>query len=227
MNRLRIPSIVSAVLLVVLVMTAVAGGWAVVTVQTVPEYLVAGKPAALTFLVRQHGHSLTNGLSSTLSASAPGGLSATAAVTPTGKPGEYSAVLTVPEPGDWTIKVDPVTFGEATLLPLKAIRPDAPAPPAVSQVVRGEHLFVAKGCITCHVNTEVTARNLLSAGPDLTGRKFPADFLKKFLADPAKTKGKIASDRSAMPNLNLSREEIDAVEAFINRDRPVVSAKVR
>jgi mono/diheme cytochrome c family protein len=225
MNRLRILSIVSTALLLVLVMAAVAGGWAVITVQNLPEYLVAGKPVALTFLVRQHGHSLTNGLAANVKASTPGGLSAKAVVTPTGSPGEYKALLSVPQPGDWTIAFEPGSFAEATLLPIKAIRADSPAPPAHSQVVRGEQLFVAKGCITCHVNTEVAARNLLSAGPDLTGKKFSGDFLKKFLADPEKTMGK--TSRETMPNLNLSREEIDSLEAFINRDRPVVSAKVR
>jgi mono/diheme cytochrome c family protein len=225
MNKLHIASIASAVLLLVFVMTAVAGGWAVVTFQSMPEYLVAGRPVALTFLVRQHGHSLSDGLNASLSASTPAGLSVKSVVTPTGSRGEYKAVLSVPEPGDWTIKFDPGSFAEATLLPIKAIRPDSPAPPALSQVARGEQLFVAKGCITCHVNNEVAVPNTLPAGPELTGRKFPADFLKQFLADPAKTKGKAPTD--TMPNLNLSKDEINAVEAFINRDRPIVSAKAR
>ena len=32
-----------------------AGGWAVVTVEQLPDYVEAGKPLTLTFMVRQHG----------------------------------------------------------------------------------------------------------------------------------------------------------------------------
>ena len=218
MNRFRIPSIVSAALLLALVMTAVAGGWAVVTVKTLPEYLVAGKPEALTFLIRQHGFTLSSGLNPTLSASATGALNTNAVVTPTGNPGEYKAVLSVPQAGDWTIRINSL-FGDSVLLPIRAVRADGPAPPALSQAGRGEQLFVAKGCIACHVNKEVAVDNQVSVGPDLTGKKLPGDFLKKFLADPAKTMGKEGSDAFGMPNLGLAKEEIDAIEAFINRDR--------
>ena len=39
-----------------------AGGWAIVTVDDVPEYLVAGKPTEIGFTVRQHGATPLNGL---------------------------------------------------------------------------------------------------------------------------------------------------------------------
>ena len=38
------------------------GGWAVVTVDDLPEYLVAGKPVTLSFVVRQHGVTPLDGL---------------------------------------------------------------------------------------------------------------------------------------------------------------------
>ena len=93
----------------------------------------------------------------------------------------------------------------------------------MSRVVRGEQLYVAKGCVACHLNKDIAVRNVVPAGPDLTGRQLPADYVKKFLADPAGTLGK---DPSAvrMPTLNLSKDEIDALEAFINRDRPALSS---
>src|SRR5260370_1060021 len=34
---------------------ALFGGWAVITVEDLPDYLVAGQPVSLTFTVRQHG----------------------------------------------------------------------------------------------------------------------------------------------------------------------------
>jgi hypothetical protein len=62
----------SALLGSALVLTTVAaagmGGWAVVTVENSPDYLVAGKPAELTFTVRQHGVSLMSDVQPTFEA---------------------------------------------------------------------------------------------------------------------------------------------------------------
>ena len=105
MQRLRLQSVVPAALLLILATTAFAGGWAVITVQSLPEYLVAGKPTTMTFLIRQHGRTLAD-MNANLSATGSNGLSAKAVVTRTGNPGEYKAVLSVPQPGDWTIRID-------------------------------------------------------------------------------------------------------------------------
>jgi hypothetical protein len=218
MQRSTIRSIVLTALLLILATTAFAGGWAVITIQSLPEYLVAGKPATMTFLIRQHGRTLAD-MNASLSAAGSNGLSAKGVVTRTGNPGEYKAVLSVPQPGDWTIRID-ADLGESNLRPIRAIGEGDPAPAPLGEVVRGEHLFLAKGCVNCHINKEVAARNLVPAGPELTGKKYPPDFLKKFLADPAGTMGKSAEGFD-MPDLNLSKIEIDAIAAFINRDRPI------
>src|SRR5688572_1463092 len=223
MSWSRIRIFVPVVLVLALAVTVYGGGWAVITAENLPEYLVAGKPATITFLIRQHGFSLADGMNATMTATDRRGVAAKAAVTPTGKQGQYRATLTVPEAGDWKIKID-ADLGEAVWQPIKAIKADDAVPAPLPQVVRGEHLYVAKGCFTCHVNNEVTARTLLEAGPDLTGKKFQSDYLKRFLAEPAKTRGK--EEQESMPNLNLSKDEIDAIAAFINRDRGTV-AKVR
>ena len=39
-------------------LAVLVGGWAVVTLDDVPDAVVAGKPVTLTFTVRQHGHTL-------------------------------------------------------------------------------------------------------------------------------------------------------------------------
>ena len=38
------------------------GGWAVVTVDDLPDYVVAGQPVRLSFVVRQHGMTPLDGL---------------------------------------------------------------------------------------------------------------------------------------------------------------------
>jgi hypothetical protein len=201
--------------------TAYAGGWATVTVKRMPEYLVAGKPAELRLLVRQHGVSPLDGLTVAVRATAPGGIEARAiAKSVAGATGEYTALLTVPTAGDWTIRIDTDWPATPALLPVKAI-PDGSSPPvALSRVDRGKRLFVSKACLTCHVNQDVSAKNLLSAGPELTGRTFQPDYLRKFLADPAGTLGKASPPQvGEMPNQQLTVDEIDALVAFINRER--------
>jgi len=201
--------------------TAYAGGWATVTVMKMPEYLVVGTPAELRLLVRQHGVSPLDGLTVAVRATAPGGIEARAiAKSVAGVRGEYTALLTVPSAGDWTIRIDTDWPSTPPLLPVTAI-PHGGAPPAApSRVDRGKRLFVSKACLTCHVNQDVSAKNLLSAGPELTGRTFQPDYLRKFLADPPGTLGKASPPRvGEMPNQQLTADEIDALVAFINRQR--------
>lgn len=86
---------------------------------------------------------------------------------------------------------------------------------SLSQVQYGRQLFIAKGCITCHVNTkaagqseywtvEVGATNLsnFSASPEV---------LYIRLKDPS-----AAKSNTQMPDLGLKKEEIEALIAFIN-----------
>jgi len=86
---------------------------------------------------------------------------------------------------------------------------------SISQIELGRQLFIAKGCITCHVNSkaarvseywtiEMGATNLskFSAHPDV---------LRMRLQDPSSVK----SD-TQMPKLELSDAEIEALIVFIN-----------
>lgn len=87
---------------------------------------------------------------------------------------------------------------------------------AISQVDLGEQLFVAKGCITCHVNTKVTdSRDYLTVGyenaTNLSNFSAHPDVLRMRLKDPTSVK----SD-TKMPNLDLTKVEIEALVAFIN-----------
>jgi len=133
------------------VTAAYAGGWAIITLNDLPDYAVAGKPLNLTFAVRQHGVTLLSGLQPSVRARNATGLTVKTAVVRTGKPGEYSAALTLPQPGDWTIAIDSGFNSSATTLPiLKVISPESPLPTPFSPNTRGARLFAAKGCVGCH-----------------------------------------------------------------------------
>ena len=82
-------------------------------------------------------------------------------------------------------------------------------------------LYVAKGCVGCHVHGAVTGYVPMNVGPNLTPKRYQADYLAKLLVDPsiARTPGQ----QNQMPKLGLKPAEITALVAFINADRQVSS----
>ena len=198
-------------LVFILISAAFAGGWAIVTLNDFPEYAVAGKPVNLTFAVRQHGVTLLSGLHPTIRATTATGLVSKANVVPAAGRGEYTAALTLPQQGEWTITIaSGFNDGNVALPALKVIAPGAAAPAPFSPPTRGLRLFTSKGCSGCHRHIEVNPERVGDAKLDLTGKRFPQDYLKKFLADPS-----IKSVE--MPNLKLKNDEIEALAAFINK----------
>lgn len=194
------------------------GGWATLTVEHLPEYAVAGRPLTLTFVVRQHGVTPMKGLEPALEARA-GRLHARASAAPGKTPGQYVASLALPEPGDWTITIHS-GFGPSklTLLPLRTVAANAAPPPALAEPDRGRQLFVAKGCVGCHVRAEAALADGGEFGPPLTGKRYAADYLKRFLADPS-IPDRPKSGTFVMPNLELKQTEIAALVAFLNSER--------
>jgi cytochrome c551/c552 len=192
------------------------GGWAVVSVDTVPDYIEVGKPVALSFTVRQHAVSLLSDLNPTVTATA--GRRQVVAKT-TRASGGYRSELTVPEAGNWQVKIAS-GFGKSsgTLLPIRAIAAGAQPPVALSDVERGGVLFAAKGCVTCHVVGQIDIKGeLADFGGDLTTRRFAAAYLADFLKDPSikpATQGK-----SQMPKPDLRSTDIAPLIAFINSER--------
>src|SRR5687768_13007932 len=146
MTTKPLPFALAAVLALALVTTH-AGGWAVVTVEDLPEQFVAGQATTLTFSVRQHGMRLIGGLNARVAARS-GSRHVEAAATAK-ETGYYAATVTLPAPGDWTITINS-GFGASstTLLPVNAVATPAGSSPAPTEL-RGRQLFVAKGCITC------------------------------------------------------------------------------
>lgn len=199
-----------------------AGGWAVITVEHLPEQIVAGEPVTLAYVVRQHGAHPLGGLSGRVTAR--GGGRAVVADAVAGKQeGHYTATLTFPNAGEWSIAIDSGFAGRGTLelLPLKvAARTEPDSPLSAEQ--RGRHLFVAKGCATCHrVDGKELPGGLLQ-GPALVPQKYQAEYLAQVLANPALIPRSPAFG-FRMPNLSLQKPEIAALVSFINA-RPSSSA---
>jgi hypothetical protein len=86
---------------------------------------------------------------------------------------------------------------------------------SISHAELGQQLFVAKGCITCHVNSKVTLGSdywtIDMGAPNLSKFSANPEVLRLRLKDPTLVK----SD-TQMPNLHLADDEIDALIAFIN-----------
>lgn len=200
-----------------------AGGWAVVSVQDLPEYAVAGQPLTLTYAVRQHGDELLGGLKGSVAAQA-GNARVTVAAKPTTQTGYYAAALTMPNAGDWTLTIESGFWGKSKskLVPIKVIEAGARPPAPMTTEERGRRLFVAKGCVTCHTHTD-SKSEIGDGAPELTAKKFAPTYLAEFLANP-KIKPPAQPRGWQMPNFGLKESEIAALVAFINSDRKVALA---
>jgi hypothetical protein len=207
------------------------GGWAVVSVNKIPDAWIAGKPLQLSWRVRQHGVTELFGLHPTLEAR-------TTDQRVTGRTWEYNedgergyrGAITFPKTGVWQVTIQS-GFGRsrAVLVPWRVVDSVTTVRgtvedhlrkmgvPLYNEAERGRRLFAAMGCVTCHVHRDVPIKGELSDfGPDLSDRRFPADYLAKFLANPAI---KPATDGKRMPNLALREKDIKPIIAFINAQR--------
>ncbi len=83
--------------------------------------------------------------------------------------------------------------------------------PAIAPEAMGEALFVAKGCIQCHMHDRVTmAENMIQLGPNITYVKRPPEYVALWLANPTDLKAD-----TIMPNLHLSEAEIETLVSFL------------
>lgn len=192
------------------------GGWAVTTVEDVPEFAVAGKPFDVTYTVRQHGFTLLSRLTGTVTASA-GNQQRTFSPVDLGE-GMYKSRVILASAGTWTIRVH-AGFGDkaGSTFTVRAIDPSAATPPPMPAFDRGHQLFIAKGCATCHSHQLTRQFYGVQAGPDLSDPKFASAYLERFLANPS-----IKTDwrgDARMPNLGLKGAEITSLVAFLNREK--------
>lgn len=209
----RKPGIATVLVAAFLGIAAHYGGWAVTTVENLPDQLVAGTPYNLTFAVRQHGVEPLTDLSPYVELKS-GRHELVARAVPTNKPGFYTATLNVPAAGEWSATIQ-TSFGRShiKLLPIVAVARGAQAAVSYTQPQRGQRLFAAKGCVVCHQHAQVDGAGMIDFGPDLTEKRFNRGYLQQFLADPSI---KPPAGNKRMPNMNLNEREIAALVAFIN-----------
>ena len=94
---------------------ALAGGWAVVTLDQLPAQIVAGQPIDIGFTVRQHGVTLRSDIKPIIRLDrANTGDSFTVSAVREGAAGHYTARLTFPSGGTWKWYVDVEEFGMIT-----------------------------------------------------------------------------------------------------------------
>ena len=197
------------------------GGWAVVSVENAPDHFVVGKPTTFDFVVRQHGVEPLKDLRPAIEARS-GSRRVEGRAWETPKAGVYRASVTIPETGSWSVTIES-GFGpsKGRLLAKPAIDAAAKAP-ALDTEERGRQLFASAGCVTCHTHVAVKMEPLLkNAAPDLSNKRFAADYLAKFLADPS-IKPK-SPDMMQMPNMRLRENDIASLVAFINSERKITS----
>jgi mono/diheme cytochrome c family protein len=86
---------------------------------------------------------------------------------------------------------------------------------SISDVELGRQLFIAKGCITCHQNSRAASSSdywtIDMGAPNLSKFSANPEVIAMRLKDPTSVK----SD-TKMPNLGLSKVEIEALVAFLN-----------
>jgi hypothetical protein len=179
------------------------------------------------FTVRQHGTTPMNDLAPVV-ALASAKVATQVAATRTSGAGRYAVRFVAPVEGDWTITVK-TGFGpsEVTLHPIPAVgdvrlaSASGAHPHALERahdpIDRGRRLFVAKGCVTCHVHADAGRPTLAPLAPDLTHKRFDAAYLRLYLANPA-IRPPTRRDGFAMPNLGLKSAEIIPLVAFLDAE---------
>jgi hypothetical protein len=204
------------------------GGWAVVSVSKIPDAWIAGKPLQLSWKVRQHGVMRLGDLHPTLEARS-GARRIRGTTWAFGEDGEqgYRGRITFPDTGEWQVTIrSGFGAGKLELLPWRVVDSTRAVRGTVeehlkaigvkeqSEVEQGRRMFVALGCVTCHVHRAVNIRGeVADFGPDLTDRRFPPAYLQRYLLDPSI---KPPTNGKQMPNLGLREKDILPVIAFIN-----------
>lgn len=217
MNRLRVLGGIACVVAAAGA-TVLAGGWAVVTVRELPDSVPVGEVMRLDLEVRQHGHSLVSAWPATVEARL-GSRVVNATVRPLAEPGTYRAEAVLPVVGTWTLTISSGLFDVAKVS-LPAVK-EAGTTVSFAADERGQRLFSAKGCATCHRHEATSDTRSTDVGPALTGRHYPAAVVAAQVRHPKPCE----SGRPCMPVLTISDADIAGLAAFLNRDSGQVAQR--
>lgn len=111
-SRSLISTGLALLLALVFVLPALAGGWAVITLDELPANVVAGTPLTIGFTVRQHGRTPMNGLDATVTATLLTDKRFAVNAELDDKPGHYTATLTFPKEGEWSWSIQAFTMDQ-------------------------------------------------------------------------------------------------------------------
>jgi hypothetical protein len=203
-----------------------AGGAPMISLTSLPTHFVVGEAATLSFFGIQHGNGIGPEWDAVVVA---GGVSAPVTRDAGGR---FHAIITPVSAGKTDVSLHLVRKGSAPtaeggsrpvmtfwsqrrLLPVTTVPPGT-QPPLQPAADRGRHLYVAKGCISCHGHAELADLREPGGTRDLTGRRYDTRYLERLLLDPYSVLPQNPSPIGSMPTLVLNYEEVDALVAFIN-----------
>jgi hypothetical protein len=214
----RLSEIAKIMLLVVTILggpASHAGGWATAVLSELPEFAVRNEPVTVTFAIKQHGIQPLKALSIRISANnISTGENRNFGVSEL-RDGLYTSELNFPSPGTWDWEIKTGWPGPSAMPRIEVIEPSEVWTQEITRYQKGASVFVAKGCITCHKNTRIQLDNAISLqiGIDLTHYRASPKFLRQWLKNPRSVR-----PASAMPDQNLSQDDIDALVAFFGVD---------
>lgn len=140
-------SLTSGLILLLFYSAAFAGGWAVITIDSLPGEIRAGEAFTIEFSVRQHGVTPMSGLEPTISVSNPEtGETIAFRAEPGAETGDYKATLNLPTVGEWSWSVQAFTMDQAMpaleVLPAQLVElPEKPATNLTSFLLTGAGLL--------------------------------------------------------------------------------------
>ena len=238
-SRLRpcaaVSSVAACVTLVLVLMLgggrALAGGWAVSTLDPLERSPVAGRGFTVGFTIRQHGRTPVSLAGTAIVIRRPTGAGRVLFPAQEDSTGHYVATVRFPASGTWTWQVQQGWFAPQELgtIQVKGASSGFEAYPAgAATALSGSDLFRAKGCASCHDGPGSTAQ--VEVGPDLTNlptvaaSRVPAlgaeDYVRRSITDPsAYVVPGYAAAGFGMPPLRVSRAEVDAIVAYLLRSR--------
>lgn len=113
LSRTRIAIGLALLIAIMFAFPALAGGWAVITLDELPSDVVAREPLTIGFTVLQHGITPMSDLDPTITAKLSSAEPMVISAEPDGKPGHYVATLTFPKEGNWEWSIQAFTMNQA------------------------------------------------------------------------------------------------------------------